>query len=111
VTKPPTKAELAQALRDRENTVSELNGFLDNAKSKLAEYDSVLVKIMAIHKPYVDTSQLVPCGGFKPVIVLRCGVCKTPEHHTRAELNDEMWPCPTLQLFVITTEDAIEAPK
>lgn len=105
-----TKKQLAEALHDADTEIGELKGFLDTTKAKLKAYDGVFQGIIAIHAPYADTSALMSCADSPPAVVLRCTVCDTPEHHTWANDNDEVWPCPTLRLFVTTRLDLIEAP-
>ena len=124
-----TKAQLAEALNDREATINdlqdklrqtnglrshvrELEGFVESSRINLNEHNRVLREILHIHQPYVDMSGV---GGFTTAnqalnVKLRCTVCDTPEHHTRAEENDEMWPCATLRTFLKLSLEAIDPP-
>jgi hypothetical protein len=100
-----TYRELDSVTRDRD----EFRQFTQHGQRDRREFEDILVGILDIHQPFVDLSNLTRGEnreGRDLGIVLRCRVCRTPEHHTRGEENSELWPCATLRPFVRTSISA-----
>lgn len=121
-TKSLTKAELNEALQEAQSQINALDGdlrsmtrdrdehrsFKEHATRDRDEAIAALYEIVKVHTPFADPTNFVrgenrdnePWG-----VTMRCGVCHTKEHHTRAEKNYEVWPCPTVKPILRLREE------
>ncbi len=79
-----------QVIADLQAEVAELRGFRDQLRDRCGQYQAVLAE----HQPEV----VRPLSG--PHLELRCKRCRTDEHHTMANENRMLWPCPTVASFI-----------
>lgn len=79
---------------DLAGDLADLMEIRDNLKAMVERHKAVQHAVFAEHAPRVVRSR--DGSGLE----LRCTRCRTDEHHTWADANMLLWPCPTLASFV-----------
>ena len=90
-------------IAELESELREVKGFLTRSKMLVEKAHRAQNRIAGMHQPYLDRNTTMSKGLEDGTVILRCRVCRTPEHHTYGPLNDVPWPCPTMQTFMDLT--------